>query len=346
MVAAAAAAAVQPSQQQQQQSGSSNGRTQRYERLQKIGEGSYGRVYRCLDRQTGETVALKQMDWATAEGIPSFAVREISLLQELQHPNVVRLIEPVTDGGRLSLVFEFFDKDLKVMLDQRATPIVGPKLKDLVFQLLSAVHACHSRRIVHRDIKLANILVSKDESIVKLADFGLGKAFSLPLQTCTQTVMTLLYRAPELFLGEKRYLPAVDMWSVGCVMAELATHAPLFARETCWGMLVAIFQLLGTPDEQSWPGVSVMPYFNDAFPKLGPSSLAATVPTLDEDGIGLLARMLTCDPERRITAHEALQHRWFDEVRANCEARLQGMMARQERDSLTSLQQQQHSSYH
>lgn len=308
-------------------------RLSNYRRLQKIGEGSYGRVYRCEDLETGETVALKQVDWSEQnDGVPSFAVREVSLLQDLQHPNTVRLLETIASGNKLFLVCEFFEKDLKKMLDQRSTPLVGPKLKTIMYQLLAGLHACHSRRIVHRDIKLANILVSKDESVVKLADFGLGKAFNLPLQTCTQEVMTLLYRAPEILLGERHYLPAVDMWSVGCVLAELALQTTLFSAECCWGMLTAVFQLLGTPDEDVWPGVSLLPYYNSEFPKMRPASLAATVPTLDEDGIDLLSRMLTYYPEKRLTAYQALQHRWFDEVRESCNAKLQIMLAKQEAD--------------
>ncbi|CCW69068.1 unnamed protein product, partial [Phytomonas sp. Hart1] len=213
------------------------------------------------------------------------------------------------------------------MLDQRATPLMGPKLKDILYQLLSGLHACHSRRIVHRDIKLNNILVSKDEKIVKVADLGLGRPFSMPLQTYTHDVMTLLYRAPEILLGEAHYLPAVDMWSMGCVLGELALGRPLFMGENEFTQLIRIFEIMGTPNEELWSGVSLLSNYNSQFPKWPPQSLASLIPVLEPEGIDLLEAMLRYKPECRITAEVALQHPWFDEVREECEERLHRQMS-------------------
>lgn len=310
-------------------SASSLGAATRYRRLEKIGEGSYGKVYKCEDQVTKRVVAIKVISWnANDEGVPASAIREVSLLREIQHPNVVPLFDVVPDDSRLMLVFEFLDKDLKRLLDQRATPLVGRKLKVIMYQLLSGLHSCHSRRIVHRDIKPNNILVTRDEGTVKLADFGLGRAFCLPLQTYTREVITLYYRAPEILLGERHYLPSVDMWSMGCVFAELAMGKPVFPGETEIAQLIAIFQVMGTPNETLWPGVSLLPHYNTEFPQWKPSSLASAIPSLEAEGVELLQMMLRYTPQQRITAYQALQHPYFDEVRVVCESQIQEELAR------------------
>ncbi|KAG8342097.1 Protein kinase domain [Trypanosoma vivax] len=289
---------------------------ERYTRLEKVGEGSYGVVYRCLDNETGHIVAIKRIPLMLKEGgVPATAVREVSLLRELNHPNVVRLLNVTMQDSKLLLIFEYMEQDLHGMLKHRQTPFMGGKLRRIMFQLLLGLHACHSRRFVHRDIKPSNILIDRRESVVKLADFGLGRAFRVPLQTYTTEVMTLWYRAPEVLLGDKRYLPAVDIWSMGCVFAELARCESLFTGDTAINQLFSIFQLLGTPTEKTWQGVSALPHHNVEFPKWTAKPLSTVVPTLDEDGVDLLQRMLVYNPRERITAFEALQHRWFDDIR-------------------------------
>jgi cyclin-dependent kinase 2 len=296
----------------------------RYVRKCKVGEGSYGKVFLCSDVVKDCTVAVKTSQWNSGEeGLSVSSIREVALLKELHHPNVVRLLDLFTEDNRLCIVFERMEKDLRTVLSTRTTPILGRKLKHMMYQLLSALHACHSRRIVHRDIKPGNILVSGDEQTVKLADFGMGRAFGLALQSYTYRIATLYYRAPEVLLGDRFYLPSVDMWSMGCVMAELALRRPLFRGEGEYSQLITIFQVMGTPNEQVWPGVSRLPYYNAEFPQWRPSSLAEAVPALERDGVALLAAMLRYDPQQRITALQAMQHSFFDDVRDYCESRLQ-----------------------
>lgn len=298
---------------------------ERYERVQKVGEGTYGKVYLCSDLVDQQIVAVKVTSWESQdEGVPTSAVREVSLLKEVEHPCVVRLLDVFSEERKLCLVFEYMEKDLKKLLEQRVTPMMGRKLKITMYQLLSGLHACHSRRIVHRDIKPGNILVTKDEQTVKLADFGLGRAFGLALQTYTYRVTTLYYRAPEVLLGETHYLPSIDMWSMGCVFAELALRRPLFPGEGEFSQLMTIFQVLGTPTDAVWPGVGRLPYYNVEFPQWEPTSLAARIPTLDGDGVALLGAMLCYDPQQRITALQAMHHSFFDEVRRDCEAHIYG----------------------
>lgn len=288
----------------------------RYSRIEKVGEGSYGIVYKCHDNFTGRTVAMKRIPLIVNDGgVPSTAVREVSLLRELNHPYVVRLLDVVLHEAKLLLIFEYMEQDLQGMLKQRNTAFVGGKLRRIMFQLLLGLHECHSRRFVHRDIKPSNILIDRKESVVKLADFGLGRAFRVPLQTYTTEVMTLWYRAPEVLLGDKQYLPAVDVWSMGCVFAELARRRSLFAGDTAINQLFSIFQLLGTPTEATWRGVTSLPHHNVNFPRWTAKPLRTAVPALDDDGVDLLRRMLCYNPRERITAYEALQHSYFDEVR-------------------------------
>ncbi|XP_029784825.1 cyclin-dependent kinase 3 isoform X3 [Suricata suricatta] len=193
-----------------------------FQKVEKIGEGTYGVVYKAKNKETGQLVALKKirLDLET-EGVPSTAIREISLLKELKHPNIVRLLDVVHCEKRLYLVFEFLSQDLKKYMD--STPASGLPLhlvKSYLFQLLEGVSFCHSHRVIHRDLKPQNLLID-ELGAIKLADFGLARAFGVPLRTYTHEVVTLWYRAPEILLGSKFYSTAVDVWSIGCIFAEM-----------------------------------------------------------------------------------------------------------------------------
>jgi cyclin-dependent kinase 3 len=289
----------------------------RYQRLDVLGEGTYGVVYRAIDRNTNRTVALKKVRLdRTEEGIPQTALREVSILQEIHHVNIVNLLDVICADGKLYLIFEFVDQDMKKALEKRGAPYSGLSLKRLVYQLLDGLYFCHRHRIIHRDLKPANILLTADGTL-KIADFGLARAFQVPMHTYTHEVVTLWYRAPEILLGEKHYSPAVDIWSVGCIMAEFAKGRVLFRGDSEIGQLFEIFQVLGTPTEASglWPGVSRLPDFRDVFPRWTPQALQAVIPQLDAEGADLLGAMLRYNPADRISAKEALRHPWFNELR-------------------------------
>ena len=289
----------------------------RYTLQEVLGEGTYGIVYRAIDRQTGKVCALKKMRLdGSEEGVPQTALREVSILQEVHHRNIVNLLDVICTGAKLFLIFEFVDQDLKKALERRKA-FLGRELKMLVAQLLEGLYFCHRNRIVHRDLKPANILLAQDGTL-KIADFGLARAFQIPMHTYTHEVVTLWYRAPEILLGEKHYSPGVDMWSVGCIMAELARGKVLFRGDTEIGQLYEIFQLLGTPSDINglWPGVSKLTDYSSMFPKWEAKDLAAKMPGLDMDGVDLLSRMLKYHPAERISARQALQHPWFNEIRA------------------------------
>ncbi|XP_020638504.2 cyclin-dependent kinase 2 isoform X1 [Pogona vitticeps] len=249
------------------------------------------------------------------EGVPSTAIREISLLKELNHPNIVKLLDVIHTENKLYLVFEFLHQDLKKFMDSSSS-ISGvelPLIKSYLFQLLQGLAFCHSHRVLHRDLKPQNLLINA-EGAIKLADFGLARAFGVPVRTYTHEVVTLWYRAPEILLGCKYYSTAVDIWSLGCIFAEMLTRRALFPGDSEIDQLFRIFRTLGTPDETVWPGVTSMPDYKSSFPKWARQDFSKVVPPLDEEGRKLLAQMLHYDPNKRISAKTALSHPFFRDV--------------------------------
>lgn len=280
--------------------------------MEKIGEGTYGVVYKAKDRVTGEIIALKKIRLeAEDEGIPSTAIREISLLKELQHPNIVRLYDVVHTEHKLTLVFEFLDQDLKKYLDVCDSGLEIPILKSFLYQLLTGVAYCHHHRVLHRDLKPPNLLINR-EGQLKLADFGLARAFGIPVRSYTHEVVTLWYRAPDILMASRRYSTPVDIWSVGCIFAEMCNGRPLFSGTSEADQLDKIFRLLGTVTE--YPGIEELPeYSPDVLPQYPPprNGIGSLVPSLNEKGVDLLSRMLQYDPAKRITAQKALEHPFF-----------------------------------
>ena len=288
-------------------------KSDRYARIEKIGIGTYGVVYRARDEITGEIVAMKKiLIDVEPEGIPSTAIREICILRELDHPNIVKLKDVVATDEELYLIFEFLDQDLKQFLDKLPPEqLLAPdQVKILFYQMVRAVAYLHSNRVLHRDLKPQNILINHSGDC-KLADFGLARVYQLPLRPYTHEVVTLWYRAPEILLGTLEYSPAVDTWSLGVIFAELLEKRPLFPGDSEIDQLYRVFRLLGTPDENAWPGVSRLRDYKTTFPQWAPTNLRARFPYLDELGHDLLARMLVYDPAQRITPKEALEHPYF-----------------------------------
>jgi serine/threonine protein kinase len=287
----------------------------KYRKLEKRGEGTYGVVYMAEEKGTGMLVALKKIRLEHEdEGMPSTTIREISLLKELQHPNVVRLFDVIHSNNELHLVFELLDFDLKKYMDNVDERSVSPRLiKSYMYQIINGLAFCHARRVVHRDLKPQNLLIDRQGNI-KLADFGLARAFQIPLRTYTHEVVTLWYRAPEILLGGKHYSTPVDMWSVGCIFAELVTRTPLFPGDSEIDELYRVFRVLGTPTEATWPGVSTLPDYTSTFPTWKGKELSEVVPQLDAAGLDLLKQMLTYEPSKRISAKAALEHPYFADL--------------------------------
>lgn len=286
----------------------------RFDRLEKIGEGTYGVVYRGLWKDTNRVIAIKKIRLEhEEEGVPSTAIREISILKELHHPNVVKLEEVMYDNKRLFLVFEYLELDLKRYMDTTPTLMQDKNLIKLyTYQMLSGIAYCHVHRVLHRDLKPQNILLNASLQQLKLADFGLARAFGLPVRAYTHEVVTLWYRAPEILLGGKHYSTPVDIWAIGCIFAEMVNGRPLFPGDSEIDEIFKIFNSLGTPNEQIWPGMMRdCPDFKTDFPQWHPKPFSQLVPRLCEQGLDLLSKMLVYDPAKRITAREAINHPYF-----------------------------------
>jgi cyclin-dependent kinase 2 len=179
-------------------------------------------------------------------------------------------------------------------------------------QLLKGIVHCHQRRIIHRDLKPQNLLVDPATHKLKLADFGLARAFSVPIRTLTHEIETLWYRAPEVLLGQKEYALGVDMWAIGCIFAELIHQSPLFMGDSEIDQIFKIFKFHGTPTEKEWPGVSSLPDFKQTFPKFKKCDLKQTLPSLTPVAMDLLMKLVALDPAKRINAKEALEHPYFN----------------------------------
>ncbi|XP_033105828.1 cyclin-dependent kinase 4-like [Anneissia japonica] len=286
--------------------------TKRYCEIEKIGTGAYGTVYRGRDRVSGDVVALKRIRvQATEEGMPMSTLREIALLKHLdshEHPNIVRLLdvlhgETTNTDRKLTLVFEHIDQDLASYIENCPPPGLSPeKIKYLMRQLLCGLDFLHSNRIVHRDIKPQNVLVT-NKGELKLADFGLARVYTQNI-ALTSVVVTLWYRAPEVLL-QAIYATPLDIWSVGCIFAELFRRKPLFRGESEVDQLCKIFDVIGLPPVDKWPDSS-LPW--SSFAGCVRRPLEDLVPEICRDGLDLLEQMLQFDQNARIIASDALQH--------------------------------------
>lgn len=297
-----------------------------YQRTELLGQGTYGKVYKARHVVTNKTVALKKTILsADDEGVPPTTLREVSILRSLKSPYIVSLDEVLHSEGRggqpvLYLVFEFLDHDLKQFMSAKYGKGVGiePQLaKHFCYQILLGLKYCHTNSVMHRDLKPQNLLIDVKTNTIKLADFGLGRVFTLPVSKYTHEVVTLWYRAPEILLGGRLYSTAVDVWSVGCILAEMVLGHPVFRGESEIEQLLAIFRVLGTPTAETWPDVNEFRDWHE-YPQWRPQALSTAIPgiaTLGKDGLELFAQMVKLSPNARITALDALKSPYFDDIR-------------------------------
>jgi serine/threonine protein kinase len=289
------------------------GLLQDYEIRNWIGEGQYGLVYEGVARATGERVALKRIALDEEEGVPATAIREVASLKSLTHANIVRLLDVLCNPTRSSLtfVFEFMEGDLRQFVKAKQ-PLEADTIRRIFFQILLGVSFSHAQRVIHRDLKPQNILIR--DGVPKIADFGLARAVTTPHMPFTREVVTLWYRAPEILLGSSRYSTPVDMWSCGCILAEMATGQALFNGDSEFGTLMRIFELCGTPTDDNFPGVSELPHFSKSFPQWKSPKFDQVLvagPNLTERGLLLLQGLLAYPSTDRTTPRKACRHSYF-----------------------------------
>jgi cyclin-dependent kinase 8/11 len=320
---------------------------EKYAPIGKIGEGTYGLVYKARHAAGGADgglVAVKKFkSFKSMDGISPTAIREIKLLRELKNRYIVDLVDVMMDevDKALYLVFDYAEHDLLEMIRwhhsrNNTSPMPMQTVKSLTYQILEGINHLHTNWIIHRDLKPSNILVTgvdkppNERGCVKIADFGLARLFQSPLRPMSDVdavVVTIWYRAPELLLGAKHYTKAIDLWAIGCIFAELITSKPLFQgvekdrkgddRNPFQADQVdKIFRVLGKPSPKIWPGVAELPNWTEAqnwqeYPRM----LHKKIPELPADSAGydLLSRLLDYNPVTRITASEALAHPFFTE---------------------------------
>ncbi|KAJ3009955.1 cyclin-dependent kinase 5 [Thoreauomyces humboldtii] len=220
------------------------------------------------------------------------------------------LYDVIHTEKKLTLVFEYLDSDLKKFLDAYGGDIDVPTIKHLMYQLLTGIAFCHEHRVLHRDLKPQNLLINKKLDL-KLGDFGLARAFGIPVRSYSHEVVTLWYRAPDVLMGSRQYSTSIDLWSAGCIMAEMASGRPLFPGSSIKDQLLRIFKVLGTPDERTWPRIKELPEYKADFPVYSRTSLDTFSNKLDANGIDLLSKLIEFQPEKRISAEKALQHPYF-----------------------------------
>ncbi|MBZ3883203.1 Cyclin-dependent kinase 17 [Sciurus carolinensis] len=287
------------------------GKMETYIKLEKLGEGTYATVYKGRSKLTENLVALKEIRLEHEEGAPCTAIREVSLLKDLKHANIVTLHDIVHTDKSLTLVFEYLDKDLKQYMDDCGNIMSMHNVKLFLYQILRGLAYCHRRKVLHRDLKPQNLLIN-EKGELKLADFGLARAKSVPTKTYSNEVVTLWYRPPDVLLGSSEYSTQIDMWGVGCIFFEMASGRPLFPGSTVEDELHLIFRLLGTPSQETWPGVSSSDEFkNYNFPKYKPQPLINHAPRLDSEGIELITKFLQYESKKRVSAEEAMKHVYF-----------------------------------
>ncbi|KAL3418032.1 serine/threonine-protein kinase SSN3 [Phlyctema vagabunda] len=341
----------------------------RYKVIGFISSGTYGRVYKAVGRhgQVGEFAIKKFKPDKEGEqiqytGISQSAVREMALCSELSHVNVIRLVETILEDKCIFMVFEYAEHDLLQIIHHHTQPTRHPippaTVKSIMFQLLNGCQYLHANWVLHRDLKPANIMVTSAGE-VRIGDLGLARLFNKPLHSLfsgDKVVVTIWYRAPELLLGSRHYTPAIDMWAIGCIFAELLSLRPIFKGEEAKmdskktvpfqrNQMQKIVEIMGLPSKSAWPNLVSMPEYSQlstlsaSSHSKGGSSLekwyfstinahsatsnpaAASNASLGAEGYKLLAALLEYDPERRLTAQAALQHPFFstgDKVSSNC----------------------------
>ena len=288
--------------------------SKRYRKIDFLGEGQFATVFKAEDTENeNRIVAVKKIKIGqksdARDGINRTALREIKLLQELQHPNIIGLLDVFGHKSNISLIFDYMDTDLEVVIRDPSLLLTPAHIKAYVLMTLQGLEYLHSCWVLHRDLKPNNLLINR-EGILKITDFGLAKAFGSPNRVLTHQVVTRWYRSPELLFGARLYGTGVDIWAVGCIIAELMLRLPFLQGDTDLGQLSKIFEVCGTPTEESWTGVTKLPdYVN--FKYMPGIPFNEIFSAASDDLLRLITWCLVLDPSKRCTATQALKSSYF-----------------------------------
>ncbi|KAF5938959.1 hypothetical protein HYC85_023218 [Camellia sinensis] len=282
---------------------------ERYKIIKEVGDGTFGSVWRALNKQTGEVVAIKKMKRKYYSWEECINLREVKSLRKMNHPNIVKLKEVIRENDILYFVFEYMECNLYQLMKDRGNLFSEAEVRNWCFQVFQGLAYMHQRGYFHRDLKPENVLVSKD--VIKIADFGLAREISSQ-PPYTEYVSTRWYRAPEVLLQSPMYNSAVDMWAMGAIMAELFTLRPLFPGSSEADEIYKICSIIGTPNEIEWTkGLKLASAINYQFPQLTGVHLSVLMPSASKDAINIITSLCSWDPCKRPTALEALQHPFF-----------------------------------
>ncbi|KAF8782143.1 serine/threonine-protein kinase ICK-like [Argiope bruennichi] len=284
-----------------------------YVTLSHLGDGTYGDVVLGKRLDTGEKVAIKKMKKKYYSWDECMSLREVKSLKKLSHANLVKLKEVIREDDTLYFVFEYMKENLYQLMKRRDRQFQETEIKNILFQILQGLSFMHKHGYFHRDLKPENVLCMGSD-LIKIADFGLAREIrSRP--PYTDYVSTRWYRAPEILLRSTNYSSPIDLWALGCIMAELYNLRPLFPGRSEIDQIFRIASVLGTPDKAEWPeGYRLAAQMNFHFPKFSQISLADVVPGISIEGLTLLTDMLKWNPSLRPTAFLALRYPYFSET--------------------------------
>ncbi|XP_037068139.1 serine/threonine-protein kinase ICK-like isoform X2 [Pollicipes pollicipes] len=316
----------------------------RYVTLSQLGDGTYGSVVLGERVDTGEKVAIKRMKRKYTSWEEAMNLREVKSLKKLSHANVVKLKEVIRENDTLYFVFEYMKENLYQLMkesQQRARAgkrdkvLSEPVIRNIMYQVLQGVAFMHKHGFFHRDMKPENLLCMGPD-LIKIADFGLAREIrSRP--PYTDYVSTRWYRAPEVLLRSTSYSSPIDIWAVGCIMAEVYTYRPLFPGSSEIDEIFKICSVLGTPDKRDWTeGYQLATTMNFTFPQFSPTALETIIPTASAEAITLIADMLRWNPSKRPTAQQALRYPYFQvgqKLGGGSSAVLPGVPSKQSRGS-------------
>ncbi|XP_053203284.1 serine/threonine-protein kinase ICK-like [Panonychus citri] len=282
----------------------------RYVMLSQLGDGTYGTVLLAQRLETGEKVAIKKMKKRYYSWEECMNLREVKSLQKLSHPNLVKLREVIREDNQLYFVFEYMKENLYQLIKDREKPFAEPVIRNIMYQILDGLNFMHKHGFFHRDIKPENLLCNGPE-LIKIADFGLAREIrSRP--PYTDYVSTRWYRAPEVLLRSTNYSSPIDIWAVGCIMAELYSLQPIFPGRSEIDQIFRICSVLGTPDKREWTeGYQLASSMNFKFPLMSSINLESAIPNASSGAIDLMVNMLKWNPSNRPTVTQSFRYSYF-----------------------------------